>query len=255
MPMHVPATEDIAQAAAAGMPLPIPSGGTGSTSAASARGVLNGTLRTDGFIDQSSTTQTKNGPLNVTSSLKVSGGGSGTIEIGRDILTGADGLRITSATISNAAAARIQSITSGLTFQWMSASGNGGAVSGGVGIGPITSNGEVNAVVVVKSISAANRVLIARAASGQTADLFRLEDSSQTALLRVAASGALVNTQPQQLASYTVATLPSAAIAGQFAYASNGRVGLEMAGAGTGCPVYSKAGAWMKFDTNTQVQA
>lgn len=57
------------------------------------------------------------------------------------------------------------------------------------------------------------------------------------------------------LASYTVATLPSAAVAGQVAYASNGRVGVELAGAGTGCPVFSKGGQWLKFDTNGQVQA
>ncbi len=57
------------------------------------------------------------------------------------------------------------------------------------------------------------------------------------------------------LASFTVATLPSAAVAGQVAYASNGRVGVELAAAGTGCPVFSKAGVWMRFDTNTQVQA
>ena len=57
------------------------------------------------------------------------------------------------------------------------------------------------------------------------------------------------------LPAYTVATLPSAATAGQMAYASNGRVGIEMGGAGTGCPVYSKGGIWLRFDTNTQVQA
>ena len=74
--------------------------------------------------------------------------------------------------------------------------------------------------------------------------------NAQTRVNNLLSLGAAVG-----LSSYTVATLPSAAVAGQVAYASNGRVGVELAGAGTGCPVFSKGGQWLKFDTNTQVQA
>lgn len=100
-----------------------------------------------------------------------------------------------------------------------------------------------------------------------TADAFEIDrhNSSGTKLdtpLSIAAAtglatltnGLAVTGGTVQLPTYTVATLPSAAVAGQLAYASNGRVGLELEAAGTGTPVFSKGGVWMKYD-NTAVAA
>ena len=135
--------------------------------------------------------------------------------------------------------------------RWVSLRTNGGVL-----IGPAPASiVDVDASLVVQARSAAARALTARAAASQTADLFRAEDSGKAALLRISAAGALIHTQPQTLGTFTVATLPSAATAGQVAYASNGRTGVELAGAGTGCPVFSKGGQWLRFDTNTQVAA
>lgn len=63
-----------------------------------------------------------------------------------------------------------------------------------------------------------------------------------------------------RLASYTVATLPTAGITGRVAYASNGRAyngagTLEGAGAGTGTLVVDSGSAWRVAGTNQTVQA
>ncbi len=57
------------------------------------------------------------------------------------------------------------------------------------------------------------------------------------------------------LGSFTVATLPNNPIAGQTAYATNGRKVGEGAGSGTGVPVYWSNGAWRVFSTDAPVAA
>lgn len=55
--------------------------------------------------------------------------------------------------------------------------------------------------------------------------------------------------------SYAVASLPSATVAGQVLYASNGRKNGEGAGAGTGVLVFSDGTAWRACDTGATVAA
>jgi hypothetical protein len=60
---------------------------------------------------------------------------------------------------------------------------------------------------------------------------------------------------PGNLGAFTVAALPTNPIAGQFAYATNGRKVGEGAGSGTGVPVYYSNGAWRVFSTDAAVTA
>jgi hypothetical protein len=55
--------------------------------------------------------------------------------------------------------------------------------------------------------------------------------------------------------SYTVANLPSSPVPteGTIAFASNGRKAGELAGQGTGVPVYFSHGAWRVFSTDVAV--
>lgn len=55
--------------------------------------------------------------------------------------------------------------------------------------------------------------------------------------------------------TYTVATLPASSTEGTFAFVSNGRKLGELAGAGTGVPVYFSNGAWRVFSTDAAVSA
>lgn len=166
--------------------------------------------------------------------------------------TATPGLRLSSDGINGEHSISVSGGNRHLTFCENS---SGGALNGGLLIGSLSSLIEITAQAVVKARSTSRQVLVARGLAGQTADLFRAEDSGRSSLLRVSGAGALVHTQPETLGSFTVATLPSAAVAGQVVYASNGRAGLELGGAGTGVPVYSKGGLWRRYEDNTQVQA
>lgn len=71
-------------------------------------------------------------------------------------------------------------------------------------------------------------------------------------LVTVLQGGIAVDPTP---ASYTVATLPATAAAGQYAWASNGRKGAEGVGAGTGLMVYFNPAtlSWFTFSGNIAV--
>ena len=75
-----------------------------------------------------------------------------------------------------------------------------------------------------------------------------------TAILKSLNGGLLVDPIP---ASYTVATLPVTAAAGQWAWASNGRKGGEGGGSGTGVPVFFNPGTatWFSYLSGVLVTA
>ncbi|MGU3386942.1 hypothetical protein ACLBYG_20695 [Methylobacterium sp. D53M] len=65
---------------------------------------------------------------------------------------------------------------------------------------------------------------------------------------------------PVKVGTYTVATLPTAGVAGRLAFATNGRAlqsggALEAAGSGTGCLVTDSGSAWRIAGTNITVSA
>lgn len=57
------------------------------------------------------------------------------------------------------------------------------------------------------------------------------------------------------LGTYVVIGLPTTAIEGQQAYATNGRKSGESAGNGTGVPVYYSNGVWRVYSTDAAVTA
>lgn len=66
----------------------------------------------------------------------------------------------------------------------------------------------------------------------------------------------LIGVGENHLGTYTVATLPTTGVvAGNTAYASNGRKNAEGAGAGTGVMVFRDASAWRACDTGATVAA
>lgn len=81
-----------------------------------------------------------------------------------------------------------------------------------------------------------------------------IRSTGQVQMTNVAVSG------PVRVGQFTVATLPTAGLAGRMAYASNGRAyngggALEGSGAGTGTLVTDNGSAWKIAGTNQTVQA
>lgn len=75
---------------------------------------------------------------------------------------------------------------------------------------------------------------------------------SLASIVQLLTSGVLIDPAPK---SYTVATLPATAAAGQQAWASDGRKPGEGAGTGTGVPVFfnNATATWYSYLSGAQV--